>query len=120
MYQTNQTHVYPYKLRRPGQLKDEFGDLHDPLIEVLLDAVPIFIAVGKAISSEADLSRLLRQTFKQRFGVDVSQEHRQAFSQALRRLRQVRDLSKQNTRWRPTSRRGIHTKVRAVRKLVGL
>ncbi len=95
------------------QLKDEFGDLHGSLIGVILHSIPIFIAVGKEINSEEDLSRLLRQTFKQQFGVNVDQEHREAFSRAIRRIRKVLDLLNKD---RPTRRRGALARLQAILK----
>ena len=52
----NELHEYSNKFRRPKQIKDAFGELHDSLMEVILANLYLFVSVGQKAKSKADLA----------------------------------------------------------------
>ncbi len=105
--------------QRRGHVQQAFGDRFDRFVKIFLQELPgIGSQIGDA-KSATGLKRLLQKHFLRRFGVDVSRTHRALFVWSTRNLWQ--ELAKQrHVQQRSTNRRGIHAKVRAVRKLVGL
>ncbi len=105
--------------QRRGHVQQAFGDQFDLFIKVFLEELPGIGAVIADAKSETELTRLLQQHFRRRFGVDVSSTHRELFVWSTRNLWKEIENQRRATQ-RPTSRRGLRARAKSMRKLVGL
>ncbi len=104
--------------QRRGHVQQAFGDQFDLFIKIFLEELPgIGEQMGNA-KSETELSRLLQQHFRRRFGVDISSTHRETFIWSTRNL--WRELENQRRGKQRPRRRGFRAQVKRIRKRVGL